>query len=124
VVDASFTTQGGARATHTLLDLRPAARPTAIVYGNDTMAVAGMVVAQARGLVLPRDLSVVGFDDAELSAYLRPAMTTVRTDPYAWGAVAARTLLDVVDGRDVPADVTVDAPYLVVRDSTAPPVAR
>lgn len=122
-VESDFTAQGGAQATHALLDRRPAERPTALVYGNDTMAVAGTVVAQARGLELPRDLSVVGFDDAELSAYVRPALTTVRTDPYAWGSVAARTLLDVIRGADVPTQVTLDPPRLVVRDSTAVPDA-
>jgi DNA-binding LacI/PurR family transcriptional regulator len=119
-LEADFSARGGAEATHALLDRGPEERPTAIVYGNDTMAVAGTVVAQARGLTLPRDLSVVGFDDAELSAHVRPALTTVRTDPYAWGAVAARTLLDVVRGRPVPVDVVLDPPRLVVRDSTAP----
>lgn len=117
-LEADFTARGGAEATHALLD-RGAERPTAVLYGNDTMAVAGTVVAQARGLVLPRDLSVVGFDDAELSAHVRPALTTVRTDPYAWGAVAARTLIDVVHGRAL-GDVELDPPRLVVRDSTAP----
>ncbi|MET0435209.1 MAG: substrate-binding domain-containing protein, partial [Cellulomonas sp.] len=118
-VEADFTARGGAEATHALLDRAPDERPTAVLYGNDTMAVAGAVVAQSRGLVLPRDLSVVGFDDAELSAHVRPALTTVRTDPYAWGAVAARTLLDVVHGRGA-GDVELDPPRLVVRDSTAP----
>ncbi|RMI03745.1 LacI family DNA-binding transcriptional regulator [Cellulomonas triticagri] len=127
-VSADFTAEGGARATHELLDLRPAQRPTAVVYGNDTMAVAGTVVAQHRGLVLPRDLSVVGFDDGELSAYVRPSLTTVRTDPFAWGEQAARTLVDLVhlgpDHAAVPTDVHLDAPRLVVRDSTAPPAAH
>lgn len=118
-LEADFTARGGAEATHALLDRAPTERPTAVLYGNDTMAVAGTVVAQTRGLVLPRDLSVVGFDDAELSAHVRPALTTVRTDPYAWGAVAARTLLDVVHGRSA-GDVDLDPPRLVVRDSTAP----
>lgn len=126
-VESDFTAEGGARATHALLDLRPADRPTAIAYGNDTMAVAGTVVAQSRGLEVPRDLSVVGFDDGELSAYVRPALTTVRTDPFAWGERAARTLVDLVHaGRErveAPPDVHLDAPRLVVRDSTAPPPA-
>ncbi len=118
--EADFTAEGGAQATHRLLDRPEKDRPTALVFGNDTMAVAGMVVAQDRGLVLPRDLSVVGFDDAELSAYVQPTLTTVRTDPFAWGSLAARTLLDVVRGVAVPDEVTVGEPRLVVRSSTGP----
>lgn len=117
---SDFTAHGAAQATHALLDLPARERPTAVVYGNDTMAVAGTVVAQARGLALPRDLSVVGFDDAELSAHVRPALTTVRTDPYGWGAAAGRCLLDLVHGRGE-VEVTLPPPGLVVRDSTAPP---
>jgi DNA-binding LacI/PurR family transcriptional regulator len=120
--ESDFTAQGGAQATHALLDRPATERPTAVVYGNDTMAVAGTVAAQARGLVLPRDLSVVGFDDAELSAHVRPALTTVRTDPYAWGAAAGRVLIDLVHGRGG-IEITMQPPRLVVRDSTAPPGA-
>ncbi|VTR76172.1 LacI family DNA-binding transcriptional regulator [Cellulomonas hominis] len=118
--ESDFTAQGGAQATHALLDRTPDERPTAVLYGNDTMAVAGTVAAQSRGLVLPRDLSVVGFDDAELSAHVRPALTTIRTDPYGWGAAAGRCLIDLVHGRGR-VEITMQAPRLVVRDSTAPP---
>ena len=116
--EADFTAAGGAEATRWLLDRPAAERPTAIVYANDSMAVAGMVVAQAMGLSLPRDLSVIGFDDSELAAYVHPALTTIRTDPVAWGRLTARTLLDLVhDGRRVQT-ATVGPAELVVRGST------
>ena len=117
-VSADFTAAGGAEATRTLLELPADERPTAIVYANDLMAVAGMVVAQSMGLSLPRDLSVIGFDDAELAAYMHPALTTVRTDPLAWGRLTARTLLDLVHhGRRVES-ASVGPAELVVRGST------
>jgi DNA-binding LacI/PurR family transcriptional regulator len=117
-VRADFSAQGGADATKALLDLPEP--PTAIVYANDLMAMAGMAVAASRGLDVPRDLSITGFDDTEVSAHLQPALTTVRTDAYAWGQAAAKRLMATVEGRGAP-NVSLPPPSLVVRASTAPP---
>ncbi|MER6593186.1 LacI family DNA-binding transcriptional regulator [Micromonospora purpureochromogenes] len=117
-VPSDFSAAGGARATHHLLDL--ADSPSAIIYANDVMAMAGMAVARERGLDVPGQLSVTGFDDTELAAHISPALTSVRTDPSGWGTVAARTLLDLVDGNGGP-DVEMPPAQLVVRASTAPP---
>ncbi|MGH3377375.1 MAG: LacI family DNA-binding transcriptional regulator [Actinoallomurus sp.] len=118
VIESDFTAAGGAAATRELLDL--ADPPTAIVYANDLMAVAGMAVAQKRGFAVPERLSVTGFDDTELAAYTHPALTTVRTNAFVWGQAAARVLLDLVAGD--PAEDTELAPgELVVRGSTGPP---
>lgn len=115
---ADFTAAGGAEATRALLERPADERPTAIVYANDLMAVAGMVVAQSMGLSLPRDLSVIGFDDSELAAYVHPALTTVRTEPVAWGRLTAHTLLDLVHhGRRVES-ARIEPAELVVRGST------
>ena len=95
-VEADFTAAGGALATERLLD-RPTA-PTAILYSNDLMAMAGMAVANRRGIAVPGDLSIVGYDDAELAAYLHPPLSTIRTDAYRWGRAAA-THLDRVARR-------------------------
>lgn len=121
VVESDFSAESGGRATATLLDLEQ--RPTAIVYANDLMAMAGLAVAHERGLEVPRDLSVTGFDDTELAAHLRPALTTVRTDVVAWGRAAAACLLDLVDG-DLAADPPAPEARLVVRRSTGPAPAR
>ncbi|MGZ4610758.1 MAG: LacI family DNA-binding transcriptional regulator [Actinomycetes bacterium] len=131
-VTADFTASGGAKATAKLLDLSDP--PTAIVYANDVMAIAGMSLAAARGLSVPDELSVTGFDDTELARHLRPALTTVRSDPMGWGAAAATLLLDAIDlvaetrpGRPDSPDVTeladVDLPpaQLVIRQTSAPP---
>ncbi len=115
---SDFSPSGGARATEELLDLPEP--PTAIVFANDLMAIAGAAAAQARGLHVPDDLSVTGFDDTAISGYLRPPLTTVRTDAVAWGSAAADCLLRLVDGADTP-DVLLPPPDLVVRSSTAPP---
>jgi DNA-binding LacI/PurR family transcriptional regulator len=115
---ADFSAQGGADATKLLLDLD--APPTAIVYANDVMAIAGMSAATARGMVVPRDLSITGFDDTEVTAHLQPPLTSVRTDAFGWGRVAAERLMAAIEGRAAP-NPTLSPPHLVVRASTAPP---
>lgn len=115
---ADFSAASGAAATRELLAL--AEPPTAIVYANDVMAIAGMTVARELGLAVPDDLSVTGFDDALLAAHVHPALTTVRTDTFLFGQQAARTLLVLIDGQE-PADVQLPPAELVVRETTAPP---
>jgi DNA-binding LacI/PurR family transcriptional regulator len=118
VVAGDFTGPGGAKATRQLLGQPDP--PTAIVYSNDLMAIAGMGVAQEAGLEVPRGLSVVGFDDIPLAAHLVPPLTTVRQDALAWGQAAARTLLAVVERQPIPS-IQLDLPRLIVRASTATP---
>ena len=117
-VESDFTAAGGAAATAELLDAGE--RPTAVLYASDLMAVAGMAEAYRRGLSIPQDLSVVGFDDTELSAYLHPPLTTVRTDAFAWGQSAATALLAQLAAEPT-ADVHLPAAAFVLRESTAPP---
>ncbi|WP_433166592.1 LacI family DNA-binding transcriptional regulator [Kribbella sp. CA-247076] len=111
-----FTAAGGIEATRRLLALPEP--PTAIVYANDRMAIAGLGAAQAAGLTVPDDLSIAGFDDSELAEYVHPGLTTVRADPFRFGEAAAQTLNQLVDGAtDVP-DVELPPAQLVVRRST------
>lgn len=119
-ITADFSAQGGADATRVLLDLDPA--PTAIVYANDLMAIAGMSTAIGAGVEIPGQLSVTGFDDTPLAAYLHPALTTVRTDVVGWGRAAANALLALVDDRvPVVGSRDLPAPEFIIRASTAPP---
>jgi len=117
-ITADFSPQGGADATKALLDLDEP--PTAIVYANDLMAIAGMSIAIGREVDVPAQLSVTGFDDIPLAAYLQPALTTVRTDVVGWGRAAAIRLLALVDSEAV-AEIDLPPPEFVIRASTAPP---
>lgn len=117
VVGTDFSASDGARATRELLGL--AERPTAIVYANDPMAIAGLGVAQERGLRVPGDVSITGFDGTDIAKYVYPPLTTISSDPFAWGAAAARTLLASVEADPVPS-LDLEAACLVVRGSTGP----
>ncbi|MFF1821421.1 LacI family DNA-binding transcriptional regulator [Kribbella sp. NPDC058245] len=114
-----FSAAGGITATRRLLALPQP--PTAIVYANDRMAIAGLSAAQAAGLTVPDDLSIAGFDDSELSEHVHPGLTTVRADPFRFGVAAAEALNQVVDGNSGVPDVELPPAQLVVRRSTAPP---
>ena len=118
-VVADFSAADGARATSELLARTDA--PTAVVYANDAMAIAGTAAASAAGVEVPAGLSVTGFDDVELAPHVHPALTTVRTDPVATGRAAATSLLALVGGG-APADVELPPPHLVVRQSCTSPV--
>ena len=121
LLPGGFTAEGGARATRMLLD-RPTP-PTAIVYGNDLSATAGMAVAQACGLRLPDDLSVVGFDDVPLASYTSPPLTTCRANPVSWGRASAQALVELIE-TGTTADVELEPAALVVRASTGPAPVR
>ncbi|MFE9426817.1 LacI family DNA-binding transcriptional regulator [Kitasatospora sp. NPDC006697] len=119
-VHTDYTGEEGARATRRLL-VSPA-RPTAIVYDNDIMAVAGLSVAQELGLEVPRDLSIVAWDDSPLVQVVRPALTALTRDIHAYGANAGRTLLSLIAGERT-AGFEDAAPRLTPRGSTAAPGA-
>lgn len=121
VAPTDFSPEQGAAATTALLDT--AEPPTAIVYGNDPMAIAGMGVAHGRGLRLPDDLSITGLDGSQIGTYVYPSLTTLDNDPAGWGIAAATALLRLVEHGE-PADVALPPARLVVRASTAAPGRR
>ncbi|MCW1804337.1 LacI family DNA-binding transcriptional regulator [Brachybacterium squillarum] len=118
IVEGDFTAASGRERTAELLRRTP--RPTAILYSNDVMAIAGLSLARSRGLRVPEDLSVTGFDDSDLAAHLSPGLTSVSTGAEAAGALTVRTLLEVLDGT-VPATVSGIGPVVVRRESVGPP---
>ncbi|MEQ4717974.1 LacI family DNA-binding transcriptional regulator [Nonomuraea sp. B19D2] len=113
-----YTGEEGARATRRLLS--STTRPTAIIYDNDIMAVAGLSVAQEMRLRVPDDLSLVAWDDSPLAQVVRPALTAVRRDVPALGAAAARHLLSLINGDPLP-DIETEPARLTARGSTGPP---
>lgn len=116
-----FTLEGGASAAGRLIE-RGA---TAAVCGSDLMALGAIREARARGLRVPEDFSVVGYDDSLLIAFTDPPLTTVRQSVQSMGEAAVRALLDEIGGEGRPRGEFVFRPELVVRRSTAaaPPVS-
>jgi len=95
--------------------------PTAIFCHNDTMAIGAIQEAKRLGLRVPRDLSIVGFDDIQFSQYCDPPLTTISQPRYEIGRQAMLMMLELLRGHDVQAGSRLLETQLVVRESAAPP---
>ncbi|WP_372595041.1 LacI family DNA-binding transcriptional regulator [Actinotalea sp.] len=122
VRSSPFEVDGGRTAARSLLDLPEP--PTAIVAGSDQQAYGVYQAARERGLTIPDDLSVVGFDDVAMCEWLSPPLTTVRQPLMDMAREATRIVLTLGRSESVPAPHVELATRLVVRASTAPPRAR
>jgi len=111
-------TDNGYRAAGDLLDLEH--RPTALVAFNDKMAVGALWAAAERGLRVPQDLSVAGFDDIDVSRASRPMLTTVRQPLEEMGRMAVTLLMRLLERHTLEALHVSLATELVIRDSTGP----
>jgi LacI family transcriptional regulator len=114
-----FSYDVGRRAGEQLLDL--ATRPTAIVGGSDTIAQGIMEAARLRGLRIPDELSVTGFDDTEVATMAAPPLTVIRQPLREMGRVALKSVLQMAAGEALDSHHVELATELVVRASTAPP---
>ncbi|HWL02178.1 MAG TPA: LacI family DNA-binding transcriptional regulator [Microbacteriaceae bacterium] len=114
-----FHLEGGVGHAAALLDLPEP--PTAIFAGSDLQALGVYDVARHRGIRVPEDLSVVGYDDIPLAEWVSPRMTTVLQPLEEMGREAARLAIRLADGPIVPTPRIELATRLVVRESTAPP---
>ena len=113
-----FMYEDGLLAGSALLDL--AQPPTAVFAANDEMALGILEAARTRGVRVPQDLSVVGFDDTEVARVSSPPLTTVAQPLRRMGTVALRTALRVAAGEHIDSHHVELATGLVVRESTAP----
>ncbi|MET8866798.1 substrate-binding domain-containing protein [Nonomuraea sp. NPDC004580] len=118
VRSSHFHYQDGVEGGAAVLDLPHA--PTAIFAGSDEMAVGIMEAARERGLRIPEDLSIVGFDDTQIAKVTSPPLTTIRQPLREMGQAALRTALRLAEGERVDSHHVELATELVVRGSTAP----
>jgi LacI family repressor for deo operon, udp, cdd, tsx, nupC, and nupG len=110
-----FGVEGGEAAAGRLID----DGVTGIVCGSDLMALGAIRAARQRGLTVPGDLSVIGFDDSPLIAFTDPPLTTVRQPVSPMSVAAVNTLVDEINGHAAPRSEFVYRPDLIVRSSTA-----
>jgi len=122
VLECAAGQTAGAQAMQQLLAL--AEPPTAVFTHNDVLAMGALYAIRQAGLRAPDDISVVGYDDISSAAYFSPSLTTVRSPKAELGALAGRTILDLVRHKNDMPPQTVTLPVeLVVRTSTAPPAS-
>lgn len=118
LVEKPFSLAGGRDGMRELLQTAP--RPTAVICGNDVLAIGALAECQALGLAVPRELSLTGFDDMEIAAAISPGLTTVHFPTAELGGYAAEHLIARLAGESF--ETRVELPVeLVVRGSTAQP---
>lgn len=115
-----FSIEGGRAAALKLVD----SGVTAIVCASDLMALGAIQACRSRRLSVPKDVSVVGYDDSPMMAFTDPALTTLRQPVQAMCSAALRALLDQFAGRSLPRHEYLFHPELVVRGSTGAVRAR
>jgi LacI family transcriptional regulator len=120
IVETPFTLQGGRQGLLALWERLGRDGFTALVCGNDLLALGAVMECAAQGVDVPRDLSIVGFDDIELSSEITPSLTTMRVPSGDVGRIAAERLLARLEGRHVPRVCPIQV-ELVVRQTTARP---
>jgi len=122
IARGNYTFETGVTAANRLFDLSP--RPTAIFASNDEMAAGVVFAARERGITIPDDLSVIGFDDTPIAAHIWPPLTTVRWPIVSMARAAARKLVGDMVGGEAAEPQPAELPSMLVkRASVAPPPA-
>lgn len=116
--ETGFGIEAGARLAGDLLARH---KVTALFAANDELAVGVLQACRERGIRVPEDLSVVGFDNTILSQIVTPALTTVAQPIYELGRRTVHLLMDGIENETQPKNREVLEPRLIVRESTAPP---
>jgi LacI family transcriptional regulator len=117
LIETPYSIENGARALEDLL-ARPS-RPTAVMCGNDVLAVGAMGAARAAGLSVPEDLSITGFDDIEIAGIVTPGLATVHVPHRKMGVEAARVLDALLSGQAAPDPLRLET-EIVLRPSLGP----
>jgi LacI family repressor for deo operon, udp, cdd, tsx, nupC, and nupG len=120
ILEGDYSIISGMEAAQQIIDMPSSKRPTAVFCAADSMAIGLIKGLRDGGINCPEDISITGFDDLQLAAFMNPSLTTVRQPAAELGEVAMNMLIDLIEGK------TIDNPnpYLpheiIVRDSTRP----
>jgi len=112
-----WSSQGGYEAMKLMLAKEQ--QPTACIVASDHMAIGALHALNEAGITVPKQMSIVGFNDIELAAFVNPPLTTVRVHTELLGETAIKLLLERIDGREVPMHVELNTSF-IVRDSCTP----
>ena len=119
IVEGDFRIESGHAAAHQILDAETL--PTAVVIANDMMALGAMQEFKEAGLSIPRDISIIGFDDIAFASLCEPPLTTVCSPRVEMGRRAVEALIMTIENpKEAGIEVRIPT-YLIKRKSTAPP---
>ncbi|KOE81607.1 substrate-binding domain-containing protein [Vibrio aestuarianus] len=115
IVESDFECEGGYEAFNRMLEKGPL--PSSIFVSNDMMAMGVLNAAHEKGIRIPEDVSIMGYDDIHIARFMSPALTTVHQPKYRLGKVAVETLLKKLEKETLEPQVVQLDPTLVVRKS-------
>lgn len=118
VAYGDFTMQSGQEAAHQFYAM--ADRPTAVYCMNDQMAMGAIQTFKSKGIRIPQEMSVTGFDDIHYAQYWDPGLTTVAQPADEIGRIAAEMLLNIIEGQELPQPEVILPTQFIVRGSTTP----
>jgi DNA-binding LacI/PurR family transcriptional regulator len=113
--EGDFTCESGYRAMREILDAK--VRPTALLAGNDTIAIGAMKAIREKGLSIPKDFAIVGFDDIPSAAYTYPPLTTIRSHPFEQGKLLGENAITLANGRKIGSQQDIVPLELLIRAS-------
>jgi LacI family transcriptional regulator len=119
LIETPYSVENGGKAMARLMARAP--RPTAVICGNDVLAVGALQQAQRLGLSVPRDVSITGFDDIELARVVTPRLTTVHVPHRDMGRKAAQILSDMISGKPFARSIALPTEIRAGGTLTAPP---
>lgn len=115
IQEGNFTLQSGYNCARKLLSINEL--PTAIFAASDEMAIGAMKAARDRGLRVPKDISIVGFDDIDISSFMQPPLTTIYQPRYDIGRHSVELLLKILRGEELEQTQIVLEDSLIIRES-------
>ncbi|WP_349538809.1 LacI family DNA-binding transcriptional regulator [Sagittula sp. NFXS13] len=118
ILEGDFTMDSGAAAARAWCHLED--RPTALFLSSDEMAIGCMGALQSRGIRVPEDVSIVGFDNIEIAQHLSPGLTTIRQPRTDIGVRAAEILMDMIASKTKDGQSEIITVHLIPRGSTGP----
>lgn len=122
IVECRYSVEHGSKSIHKLLDQHP--EITAVSCGNDILAIGALHGAEERGLRVPEDLSITGFDNIEILPFLKPALTTLNSPSRRMGEKAAEYILNQIKNKTKNIErIELDV-ELIIRDTTGPAPKR
>lgn len=119
IIDGIHTYESGYNCMDMLLSVPEP--PTAVFVAGDIMAFGAIQYLKRRNIKVPRDMSIIGFDDVPFSSIIEPPLTTIRQSSYEKGYVAANVLLNILNGKSISKFEKLLPVKLIIRHSTAAP---
>jgi len=116
IQQGDFTPSSGFNAMNALLDL--SARPGAVFVASDVVAIGAMQAVKQRGLRIPQDIAIIGFDDIPMAGHLDPPLTTIRLPAYGIGWAAAERAIRLILGEELETQGVLLDTELIIRQST------